>query len=48
MNADSGEALVELLQDVPAISFLEVETYLLADFNKVLDKLIGGMKKQGL
>jgi hypothetical protein len=48
MNADSGEALVELLQNVPAVPFMEVQTYLLADFNKVVDKLIEGMKKQRL
>jgi hypothetical protein len=39
---------VELLQNVPAVPFMEVQTYLLADFNKVVDKLIEGMKKQRL
>jgi muconolactone delta-isomerase len=48
VNADSGEALMEMLMEAPVSPFLEVETHPLADGHKFLDKLIEGMKKAGL
>ena len=48
VNADSGEALMEMLLEAPVSPFLEIETHPLADGQKFLDKLIEGMKKAGL
>jgi muconolactone delta-isomerase len=48
VNADSGEALMDMLLESPVSPFLEVETYPLADGDQFLGKLIEGMKKQGL
>ena len=45
-NADSGEALADLFAELPTSPFVEYETRPLADFNKVIDKLIGGMKSK--
>ncbi len=42
VNADSGEALADLFAELPTSPFVEYETRPLADFNKVIDKLIGG------
>jgi hypothetical protein len=46
-NADSGEALVDLLES-PAAPFIHFEAHPLVDFNKVINNLITTMKKQGL
>jgi len=48
VNADSGDALEEMLMEGPAFPFIEFESRPLADADKYLDKLIEGMKKQGL
>ena len=48
INAESAEALQELVMDNPTYPFLENETYLLADGDKFLDKVIEGLKKAGL
>jgi muconolactone delta-isomerase len=48
VNADSGDALEEMLMEGPAFPFIEFESHPLADADKFLDKLIEGMKKQGL
>jgi muconolactone delta-isomerase len=47
-NADSGDALEDLLQELPTAPFVEYESHPLADCDKFLEKLIEGMKKQGL
>jgi hypothetical protein len=48
INADSAEALQELVMENPGYPFLEHETHPLADGEKFMGKLIEGMKKQGL
>jgi len=48
MNADSAEALQELVMENPAYPFLEHETHLLADGEKFTGKLAEALKKQGL
>src|SRR5689334_15230077 len=48
INADSAEALQELVMENPAYPFLENETHLLADGEKFMGKLIEALKKQGL
>ncbi len=47
VNADSGEALVDLLES-PAAPFVHFEAHPLSDFNKVINNLITRMKRQGL
>jgi muconolactone delta-isomerase len=48
VNAESGDALEEMLLEAPSFPFLEFETHALAGADKYLDKVIEGMKKQGL
>ena len=47
LNADSAEALQELLMESPAYPFLEHETHVLTDSQKFIGKLIESLKKQG-
>jgi muconolactone delta-isomerase len=48
VNADSGDALQDLLLKAPAAPFLEIEAHPLADGDKFLEKMIETLKKQGL
>ncbi len=48
VNADSGDALDEMLMEAPSSPFIEFESHPLADVDKFIDKLIEGMKQRGL
>ena len=48
VNADSPEALQEIVMENPTFPFLETESYALADGDKFLTKMTEVMKKSGL
>jgi hypothetical protein len=47
LNADSAEALQELVMGNPAFPFLEHETHVLVEGEKFMGKFIESLKKQG-